>query len=98
MEIYYNGGWGTVCNNSWDIRDTRVACRQLGFQDSEFTYPPGTFGEGTGPILMDEVHCTGSESSLWSCIRNEVGNHDCSHSQDVAIRCSDTGGENYENV
>ena len=31
LEIYYNGQWGTVCDNYWSTGSTRVACRQLGF-------------------------------------------------------------------
>ena len=32
LEICYNKAWGTVCNNAWGSDDSRVACRQLGFQ------------------------------------------------------------------
>ena len=31
LQIYLNGQWGTVCDDLWNLTNSDVACRQLGF-------------------------------------------------------------------
>lgn len=45
------------------------------------------FGAGTGRINMDNVRCTGVESSLTSC--PFVADHNCVHSEDASVICGE---------
>ena len=87
VEIYYRGTWGTVCDDSWDIKDARVVCRQLGYP-SGVSAPGARFGQGSGKIWLDNVQCQGDESAIVNCQHNPWGVHDCVHSKDASVICS----------
>lgn len=88
VEVYYRGEWGTVCDDYWSLTNTAVVCRELGCDDTSKTMRAAHFGPGSGQIWMDNVFCSGSESSIFNCSQSEMGDHDCEHSEDVGVICS----------
>ena len=80
-----NDTWGTVCDDAWDINDANVVCRQLGYLGATNAYYGGQYGPGTGPIWLDDVACSGNESSIFHC--SYTTQHDCTHSEDAGVSC-----------
>ena len=97
LELYHGGQWGTVCDDYWGDEEADVACRALGYEDGSVDnatqFRRAFFGAGTGPILLDNVRCTGDETSLLACRHRGIGVNNCRHSEDVGVRCvaSDPG-------
>ncbi|XP_030832963.1 neurotrypsin [Strongylocentrotus purpuratus] len=97
VEIYHNYQWGTVCDDRWDDSDARVVCRQLGYSgDVGEARSGGTYGQGSDPIYLDEVGCSGYESRLEYCSHNVWGVEDCSHSEDAGVYCYDNNYNDLE--
>ena len=91
LEVSFGGQWGAVCDDGWAMENVDVICKELGFgiglgYDKQYdilhSYLPPL------NIIMDNVHCSGKEKSLFEC--DFVGQHqeNCESGETTGIRCS----------
>ncbi|KAK6179246.1 hypothetical protein SNE40_011650 [Patella caerulea] len=92
VEVYLEGPnmWGTVCGNSWSNDDASVVCKQLGFATGTAVLRAQIFGEGTGPIWLDDVGCIGTELNIRECTNSGFSVNRCLHSRDAGVICYGT--------
>lgn len=89
VEVCRENIWGTVCDNSWDMMDANVACRQAGFSGFGATPRLAAFYEaGQGSIYLSNVGCNGNETTLFSCASDTM--NQCIHSEDAGVTCNPT--------
>ncbi|XP_072826951.1 T-cell differentiation antigen CD6 isoform X2 [Vicugna pacos] len=88
VEMLEHGQWGSVCDDTWDLEDAHVVCRQLSCGWAVEALPGLHFAPGQGPIHRDQVNCSGSEDYLWDCL-GLPGNGYCGHKEDAGVVCSE---------
>ena len=75
VEVYYQGVWGAVCNQYWDMNDANVVCRSLGLPAASYVFSNTyMFGGGRKRSWMTRLRCSGTESSLADCSHAGWGN------------------------
>ena len=61
-----------------------ITCNYTGAQ----TFTDAHFGQGSGPIYLGDVQCSGDETRLIDCNHGGIGGYDtCSHSDDAGVSC-----------
>ncbi|XP_044179629.1 neurotrypsin-like [Acropora millepora] len=86
VEVFYQGKWGKICRNKWDINDVKVVCRQLGFQSAVAEFIGMDTKDENISVVMSNVACTGQESVLASCKRFD-GKHNCVDNKGAQAFC-----------
>ena len=82
-----------VCDDGWGYLAADVVCKQMGFSRAISALSSAAYGVGAADkrIWLDQVTCTGSEADLSQCSHNPFGQHDCTHSEDASVVCSEKG-------
>lgn len=57
------------------------------FRKTSKAFGGATYGQGSGPVWLDNVKCMGTETSIEECSHNSWGSHNCYHWKDVSISC-----------
>ncbi|TSK92864.1 Complement C1q-like protein 2 [Bagarius yarrelli] len=86
VEVLYNLEWGTVCDDSFDLLDATVLCKMMGFHQATRIFTAAA--PGTGRIWLDDLQCTGTESTIFDCRHSGIGVNNCQHSEDAGMSCS----------
>ena len=67
------------------MRDQLLHVLNLGVE----VYLQAHFGQGSGDIWLDDLHCNGTESSILNCTHNGIGvyGQHCTHDRVAGVNC-----------
>lgn len=94
VEVLFGAVWGTICRDSWDLNDSHVICRHLGYDEAESDFDPQAFGDfvvETELTWISNVRCKGNESFLSECSFDEWGRTLCRSFTPASVICKPPG-------
>ncbi|KAL9964916.1 hypothetical protein ACROYT_G028629 [Oculina patagonica] len=87
VQVYHNNTWGWVCDDQWDKRDADVICRELGYTGGSAVQSGAVNGHGNETVWLNNVQCSGNESSIFSCSHDGWKFHSCINSRRAGVKC-----------
>ncbi|XP_033625849.1 deleted in malignant brain tumors 1 protein-like isoform X2 [Asterias rubens] len=90
VEVLYGGVWGTICIIDWDLTDSDIVCRQLGFKSAAFALIRGLYDNGQHEVLFQKIDCRGWEDNLIDCRyqRTEYEYFPCYSNWNAGVVCN----------
>ncbi|XP_074537958.1 scavenger receptor cysteine-rich type 1 protein M130 isoform X2 [Halichoeres trimaculatus] len=86
VHIEVNGTSRSVCGSGWTEKEAGIVCREKGCGRLLKTTPRSKFINNG---IMDNVRCSGSESSLWHCLaKRDIEPFQCN--SNVYVVCADS--------
>ncbi|CAC5357212.1 unnamed protein product [Mytilus coruscus] len=86
LQVFQNNEWGNVCDDEFTSLSANVVCGMLGFTGNAVAIAT-TYNNGNKRIVLDSVNCNGRETDIMNCPHQPWGTHDCSHEEDIGVRC-----------
>lgn len=86
--MYYDGAWGSVCDDGWTDLNAETVCRILGYQDATAN-SIGNYHSNTDYQLL-YISCNGNEANLLNCSHELYSDYFtgyCSSYEHVYIAC-----------
>lgn len=94
VQVTYERQWGRVCNVNWGSTEASTLCKQLGFVDGRAEYSATA---SSGKVYMNNVNCTGSESSILECNHKAGWQGTLNMCNDARVICNTTGTYSLHN-
>ena len=74
-----------VCDDSWDLKDGGVVCKELGYHGIVRVTKESSFGQVSSSFAADNVGCAGTENHLVNCSYSR--HDDCSGGEGAGVVC-----------
>ena len=85
----FNYSYGGVCDDGFGIEEANVICRMAGFPlGAKKAHIASTLGNGRGDIILDELDCKGTETSILDCKFQPWTKHDCRITEWAGVTCN----------